>query len=73
MKLLSINVSPPKEITHQGKVIRTGIFKDPIEGRIKVNKLNLEGDGQTDLIAHGGEYKAVYVYSYDNYAYWEKS
>lgn len=72
MKLLSINVSPPKEIIHKGKVVRTGIFKEPVEGRIRVNKLNLEGDGQADLIAHGGEYKAVYVYSYDYYVYWEK-
>jgi ferredoxin-NADP reductase/MOSC domain-containing protein YiiM len=71
-RLLSVNVSLPKEITHKGKTVTTGIFKEPVKGRIKVNTLNLEGDGQADLIGHGGIFRAVYVYSYDNYAYWEK-
>jgi MOSC domain-containing protein YiiM len=72
MKLLSVNVSLPKEIQYKGKTVKTGIFKEPVEGRVKVNKLNLEGDGQADLLGHGGIYRAVYVYSYDNCAYWEK-
>lgn len=72
MKLLSVNVSLPKEIQYKGKIVKTGIFKEPVEGRVKVNKLNLAGDGQADLIGHGGVYRAVYVYSYDNYAFWEK-
>ncbi len=71
-KLLSVNVSLPKEIEYKGKIIKTGIFKEPVKGRTRVNKLNIEGDGQADLIAHGGIYRAVYVYSYDNYSYWEK-
>ncbi len=71
-RLLSVNVSLPKEIIHKGKKISSGIFKEPVKGRIKVNSLNLEGDGQADLLAHGGNFRAVYVYSYDNYAYWEK-
>ncbi len=71
MKLLSVNVSLPKEITFKGKTVRTGIFKDPVEGRLGVNTLNLEGDGQADLLGHGGPFRAVYVYSFDNYAYWE--
>jgi len=71
-RLLSVNVSLPKEITHKGKTVTTGIFKEPVKGRVRVNKLNLEGDGQADLIGHGGIFRAVYVYSYDNYAYWEK-
>ena len=70
--LLSVNVSLPKEIIHNGKKISTGIFKEPVKGRIKVKTLNLEGDGQADLIGHGGIFRAIYVYSYDNYAYWEK-
>ena len=72
MKLLSVNVSLPKEITSKGKTVRTGIFKEPVQGRVTVNKLNIEGDGQADLIGHGGEFRAVYVYSFDNYAYWER-
>lgn len=71
-RLLSVNVSQPKEIIYKGKTISTGIFKEPVTGRVKVNKLNLEGDGQADLISHGGIFRAVYVYSYDNYASWAK-
>jgi len=71
-RLLSVNISLPKEIIHQGKKISSGIFKEPVIGRVKVNTLNIEGDGQADLLAHGGKFRAVYVYSYDNYAYWEK-
>jgi len=71
MKLLSVNVSLPKEVTYKGKIIKTGIFKEPVERRVKVNTLNIEGDGQADIIAHGGEQRAILVYSYENYLYWE--
>ncbi len=71
-KLLSVNVSLPKEIVAKGKTVRTGIFKEPVHGRVRVNALNIEGDGQADLLGHGGEFRAVYVYSFANYAYWER-
>lgn len=71
MKLLSVNVSPPKEVTMNGQTISTGIFKEPVQGRVMLKRLNLDGDGQADLVAHGGAYKAVYVYSYDHYSYWQ--
>ena len=71
-KLLSVNVSLPKEIEHKGKIVSSGIFKEPIPGRVMVRTLNVDGDGQADLVGHGGEQRAVYVYSFDNYAYWEK-
>jgi len=48
MKLLSVNVSLPKEITFKGKTVRTGIFKEPVQGRLQVQTLNIEGDGQAD-------------------------
>ena len=67
LKLLSVNVSLPKEIEHKGKTVSTGIFKEPIEGRVMVRTLNVDGDGQADLVGHGGEQRAVYVYSFDNY------
>ena len=61
MKLLSVNVSLPKEVLYQGKIVRTGIFKEPVQGRVNLRRLNLDGDGQADLIGHGGPFKAVYV------------
>ncbi len=72
MKLLSVNVSLPKEIRVKGRTIRTGIFKEPVEGRVRVGRLNLAGDGQADLIGHGGPFRAMLVYSFENYAYWER-
>ncbi len=70
MKLLSVNVSPPKEVVHGGETVKTGIFKEPIRGRVMLGTLNLDGDGQADLVGHGGIYKAAYAYSIENYEYW---
>ncbi len=72
MKLLSVNVSLPKEVPYMGKTTTTGIFKEPVPGRVMLRTLNLEGDGQADLKAHGGMYKAAYVYSIENYDYWKR-
>ena len=72
MTLLSVNVSMPKEVVHDGKTVTTGIFKKPIQGRVMLRRLNLEGDGQSDLWGHGGAFRAVLVYSIENYEYWKK-
>ena len=72
MKLLSVNVSPPKQVVHAGKTVTTGIFKEPIHGRVRLRTLNLDGDGQADLMGHGGIYKAAYAYSVENYDYWKR-
>lgn len=72
MKLKSVNVSMPKDIVHNGKTVTTGIFKEPVERRVMLRTLNLEGDGQADLWGHGGAFRAVYVYSFENYAYWAR-
>jgi MOSC domain-containing protein YiiM len=72
MQLASVNVSRPVEVRHEGKLINTGIFKMPVTGSVRVKRHNLEGDGQADLDNHGGEHKAVYAYSLDHYAYWQK-
>src|ERR1700743_3307094 len=70
MKVLSINVGLPQEIEWKGKKVRTCIFKRPIGGRVRVRRLNIDGDGQADLIGHGGEHRAVMVYQAESYAYW---
>ena len=71
MKLLSVNVSQPKEVSYNGKRIKTGIFKEPVSGRTMMRRLNLDGDGQGDLTVHGGIHKAVYVYPMEHYDYWK--
>jgi MOSC domain-containing protein YiiM len=72
MKLLSVNVGLPTEIPYRDKTITTGIFKEPVRGRIMLRTLNLDGDGQADLVGHGGIYKAAYAYSVENYDYWKR-
>ncbi len=70
MKILSVNVGLPREVTWQGKVVTTGIFKEPVKGPVMMRTLNLEGDRQADLTVHGGVTKAVYAYPSEHYGYW---
>lgn len=72
MKLLSVNVSRPRIILQDGRPISTGIFKQPVKGRVMLKTLNLEGDRQADLNVHGGPDKAAYAYSFDHYEYWSR-
>ena len=72
MKLLSVNVSQPKEVSYNGKRIKTGIFKEPVSGRTMMRRLNLDGDGQGDPTVHGGIHKAVYIYTIEHYDYWKR-
>ncbi len=71
MKILSVNVGLPREVTWQGKAVTTGIFKEPVSGPVMMRKLNLDGDGQADLTVHGGVSKAVYAYPSEHYDYWQ--
>jgi MOSC domain-containing protein YiiM len=72
MKIVSLNVGLPRDVTWHGRVLTTGIFKSPVNGRIALRALNLDGDGQADLTMHGGEYKAVYCYPVEHYDYWKR-
>jgi MOSC domain-containing protein YiiM len=71
-KILSVNVSLPREVDFEGQKVTTGIFKEPVKGRIMLRTLNLDGDKQADLTVHGGVDKAVYAYSVEHYEYWRK-
>jgi MOSC domain-containing protein YiiM len=70
MKILSVNVGLPREVNWQGKLVRTGIFKEPVKGPVMMRTLNLDGDEQADLTVHGGVTKAVYAYPSEHYAFW---
>jgi MOSC domain-containing protein YiiM len=72
MKLLSLSVGLPREVTWHNRPVTTGIFKEPVSGRLALRKLNLDGDRQADLSVHGGEFKAVYCYPSEHYADWKK-
>jgi MOSC domain-containing protein YiiM len=70
MKLISLNTGLPRDVMWHGRTVTTGIFKQPVEGRVALTTLNLAGDGQADLTVHGGEDKAVYCYPIEHYDYW---
>jgi MOSC domain-containing protein YiiM len=70
MKILSLNVGLPREVTWQGKLVTTGIFKEPVKGPVMMGALNLDGDRQADLTVHGGASKAVYAYPSEHYVFW---
>src|SRR4051794_39122647 len=68
--LVSVNVGLPRDVEWRGRTVRTGIWKQPVDGPCFVGRTNLAGDGQGDLAGHGGEQRAVYVYQLDSYRYW---
>jgi MOSC domain-containing protein YiiM len=72
MKIISVNVGQPWEVTWHGRSVSTGIYKEPVQGRVVARKLNLDGDRQADLTVHGGEWKAVYCYPIEHYGYWKR-
>ncbi len=71
MKLISVAVGRPRDVTWRGIAVRTSIWKTPVAGRVAVSQLNLAGDEQSDLSVHGGLDKAVYVYPSEHYPYWK--
>ncbi|CAH2605969.1 MOSC domain-containing protein (plasmid) [Rhodovastum atsumiense] len=71
-RLLSVNVGLPRDIKWKGRIVHTGIWKDPVRGRCRVGRLNLDGDGQGDTAGHGGEQRAVFVYQIESYGYWQE-
>ncbi len=72
LRLLSVNVGLPRDVTWNGKTVRTAVWKSPVTGRRMVRKLDIDGDAQADLAGHGGEQRAVFVYQMDSYHYWER-
>jgi MOSC domain-containing protein YiiM len=72
IRLLSVSVGHPRLVMRNGEAVSTGIFKEPVEGRVMLRTLNLDGDRQADLRVHGGPSKAVYVYPSEHYDFWKK-
>jgi len=72
LKVLSLNVGLPREVEWDGHAVLTSIFKDPVDRRLRVTRLNFEGDEQSDLTVHGGIEKAVYAYPSEHYDGWRR-
>ena len=71
MKIISLNVGLPRLVLRGEEPVSTGIFKEPVAGRLRLRTLNLDGDRQADLSVHGGPQKAVYLYPSEHYAFWK--
>jgi MOSC domain-containing protein YiiM len=72
VKLVSVNVGRPRRVEFHGRHVRSAIWKVPVTGRVRVTRLRLEGDEQSDLRVHGGPDKAVYAYPSEHYEYWAR-
>jgi MOSC domain-containing protein YiiM len=70
MSVLAVSVGTPREVQWHGRAVRTSIYKQPVSGRVRVARLNIDGDSQSDLSVHGGPEKAVYAYPAEHYAAW---
>lgn len=71
MKIISLNVGLPRLVLRGDGPVSTGIFKEPVAGRLMLRTLNLDGDRQADLSVHGGPDKAVYAYPSEHYVFWK--
>src|SRR5688500_4640115 len=71
-RLLSVNVGLPRDIAWQGRTVHTAVWKRAVTGRRMARRLNLDGDGQGDLVGHGGEHRAVFVYQIESYRHWQR-
>lgn len=70
-RVISVNVGRPRDVEWRGETLRTSIFKSPVEGRVAVRGVNVDGDEQSDLTVHGGRDKAVYGYPSEHYPAWK--
>ncbi len=67
--ILSINCG--KAMPFRGDV-PSAIGKQPMVGPVRVTRLGLVGDEQSDLAVHGGADKAIHHYPHDHYSWWDE-
>ena len=72
MQVISVNVGQPRKVLWKGQIVETGIYKEAVEGRVAVRRLNIDGDRQADLTVHGGLDKAIYAYPTEHYSFWRE-
>jgi MOSC domain-containing protein YiiM len=69
-RVLSVNVGQPRTVRHEGRAVRTGIWKTPVTGPVRLTRLGFDGDGQADRRVHGGPTRAAYAYPHEHYEHW---
>jgi ferredoxin-NADP reductase/MOSC domain-containing protein YiiM/ferredoxin len=70
--VISVNVGMSRDVDWRGKKVTTAIWKEPVAGPVRVGRLGADGDQQADLVGHGGEQRALFVYQIESYRYWQK-
>ncbi len=74
--LLSMQVGWPRTIGVEGAADPwdrpwvSAFFKEPVDGPLRLGRLGLAGDGQADMLNHGGPDKAILVYAASHYPLW---
>jgi len=71
-RVLSVNVGGVRKFDYHGRPAQSAIWKSPVSGRVAARGVNLAGDRQADLQAHGGLDKAVYAYAVEDQRWWER-
>jgi MOSC domain-containing protein YiiM len=69
----SVNVGRPRRVDWLGRRVQSAIWKEPVDGPVRVDGVNLDGDDQADRRVHGGPDKAVYAYAVEDYDWWAAS
>jgi MOSC domain-containing protein YiiM len=70
-RVISVNTGRPKQLSvRRGRPLMSAIGKTPVEGRVRVEGVNLAGDDQADRRVHGGPDKAVYAYATEDTRWW---
>lgn len=72
MKIISTNIGKPRVVKWKKGEVTTGIFKQPVNQPLVLEKTDVEGDHVIDRKYHGGVDKACYLYSADHYPFWKQ-
>jgi MOSC domain-containing protein YiiM len=70
--VVSVNVGRPRSLVVKGRERSTGIFKEPVAGRVLVQGIAVGDDVQVDRKHHGGPFQAVYAYATEDYTWWSE-
>ena len=70
--LRSVQVGKPRTMPLEDGKWRSGIYKNPVDGRVPLDSTNLAGDKQANRRFHGGPDKAVCCFPAEHYPFWRQ-
>ncbi|HEV7493405.1 MOSC domain-containing protein [Baekduia sp.] len=69
-RVVSLQVARASTLPWRGKEVPSGFLKAPVDGRLALGPLGLDGDEQADLTVHGGPDKAICCYASEHFPFW---